>query len=199
MQQKKSTSIRKDEIVQATLRVIGERGSSAVTIAGIAETAGMSEANIYRHFSGKDAVFRAVADFIGAKLMARAATLAAGSGRPAAKLKAVFFNHMALIAENPGMPRFIFSEEVHLRDRELARSMAMRMGSYVESIAGIIAAGVEEGDFREGIYPRETAMTLLGMISFTALRWSISNYAFDVKLEAERMWENFQMLAARGE
>lgn len=197
MQPKKSTRIRKEEIVQATLRVIGERGASAVIISAIAEAAGMSEANIYRHFSGKDEIFRAVADFIGANLMARAATLAAGSGRPVAKLRAVFFNHIALIVENPGMPRFVFSEEVHLRDRKLAETMAMRMGAYVQTLSGIIAAGVVEGDFREGIAPRETAMTLLGIISFTALRWSISNYAFDIKLEAEGMWENFLILAAR--
>lgn len=194
---KKSTRIRKEEIVQATLRVVAERGSSAVTIAAIAEAAGMSEANIYRHFSGKGDIFRALADFIGTNLMARAAALAAGSGRPAAKLKVVFFNHISLISENPGMPRFIFSEEVHLRDKELAREMAVRMGSYVESIAGIIAAGVVEGDFREEIAPRETAMTLLGMISFTALRWSISNYAFDIKREAEGMWGNFLRMVAR--
>jgi len=197
MQPKKNTRIRKEEIVQATLRVVAERGSSGVTIAAIAEAAGMSEANIYRHFSGKEGILHAVADFIGANLMARAATLAAGSGSPAAKLKAVFFNHISMLAENPGMPRFIFSEEVHLRDRALAQAMAVRMGSYVESIAGIIAAGVEEGDFREGLSPRETAMTLLGMISFTALRWSISNYAFDVTRDAEGMWENFLILAAR--
>ena len=57
--EKKSTRIRKEEIVQAAFAVLGKGGTKAFTITAIAKTAGMSEANIYRHFGGKDdIVFR---------------------------------------------------------------------------------------------------------------------------------------------
>lgn len=194
MLEKKSTHIRKEEIVLATLQVIGERGAGSVTIAAIAERAGMSEANIYRHFRGKGEIFQAVAGHIGATLMARAAMIAAGSGRPLEKLRTIFLRHFDLVADNPGIPRFVFSEEVHLRDRKLAEEMAQRMASYVETIAGVIAAGTAEGDFRAGLLPRETAMTLLGMISFTAIRWSLADHSFDIRDAANRLWENFTTL-----
>ncbi len=188
---KKSTRIRKEEIVQAALAVIGKRGVRALTIAAIAETAGMSEANIYRHFGGKDDIHTALADFIGTVVMGKAATIAAGSRKPLEKLETIFFSHMALIGEHPGIPRFIFSEDVRLGNQKLAETIAFRMGNYVETLAGIIAAGVDEGDLRQDIAPRETALTLVGMIQFTALRWTIGGATFDLRGEAEKLWDNF--------
>ncbi len=192
---KKSTRVRQKEIVQAALEVIGKSGVRALTIAAISESAGMSEANIYRHFGGKDEILFALADFIGTVLMGKAATIAAGSRRPLEKLKTIFFTHITLIDEHPGIPRFFFSEDVHLGDPKLAETVTFRIGSYVETVSGIIAASVYEGELKEGLAPRETALTLIGMIQFTTLRWTIGGATFDIKSEAERLWNNFLDLA----
>lgn len=194
MLEKKSTRVRKEEIVQAALEVVGKKGVRALTIAAIADSAGMSEANIYRHFRGKDEIFSALADFIGSAVMGKAATIAGGSRKPLEKLETVFFSHIAIIADHPGIPRFVFSDDVHLTHRNLSETLALRIGSYVDTIAGIIAAGIAEGELKQGLSPRETALTLLGMIQFTALRWTISYASFEIRPEAEKLWQNFLTL-----
>lgn len=193
---KKSTRVRKEEITQAALEVVGKKGVRALTIAAIAETAGMSEANIYRHFGGKDEIYTALADFIGSAVMGKAATIAGGSRKPLEKLETIFFSHIALITEHPGIPRFVFSDDVHLGHRKIADKLALRIGNYIETITGIIAAGIAEGELKPGLAPRETALTLLGMIQFTALRWTIGNASFDIKIEAENLWGNFRGLVS---
>jgi hypothetical protein len=65
---------------------------------------------------------------------------------------------------------------------------------YVETLAGIIAAGIDEGDFRKGLSPRETALTFLGLIQSTALRWTIGAESFDIRAEAGKLWSNFVRL-----
>jgi AcrR family transcriptional regulator len=194
MLEKKSTRVRKEEIVQAALEVVGRKGVRALTIAAIADSAGMSEANIYRHFSGKDEIYSALAEFIGSAVMGKAATIAGGSRRPLEKLETIFFSHIALITEHPGIPRFVFSDDIHLGQRSLADTLALRIGNYIETITGVIAAGIAEGELRTGLSPRETALTLLGMIQFTALRWTISNASFEIRPEAEKLWLNFMTL-----
>jgi len=191
---KKSTSIRKEEIVLAAFDVAGKKGVHALTIATIAEAAGMSEANLYRHFGGKDDIFTALAEYIGRTVMGNAATIAAGSGKPLEKLERIFFSHIATIAERPGLPRFMFSEDVHLGNRAVANTLAMRINNYVETLSGIIAAGMNEGELNPELSPRETALTFLGMIQFTALRWTISGEAFDIREEAQKLWSNFLRL-----
>ncbi|MGD0229516.1 MAG: TetR/AcrR family transcriptional regulator [Syntrophorhabdales bacterium] len=194
MTEKKSTHIRKEEIVQAAFKVLGKGGAKALTIAAIAKTAGMSEANIYRHFGGKDDICYALADFIGAAVMGKAATIAAGSRSPLEKLETIFFSHMALIEEHPGMPRLIFSEDIRLGNKKLGEKISLRLRGYVETLSGIIAAGVDEGDFHQGLSPRETALTFLGLIQSTALRWTIGSESFDIRVEAGKLWSNFMRL-----
>lgn len=194
MLEKKSTRVRKEEIVQAALEVVGRKGVRALTIAAIANSAGMSEANIYRHFSGKDEIYSALAEFIGNGVMGKAATIAGGSRKPLEKLETIFFSHIALITDHPGIPRFVFSDDIHLGQRSLADALALRIGNYIETITGVIAAGVAEGELRPGLSPRETALTMLGMIQFTALRWTISNASFEIRPEAEKLWQNFMIL-----
>ncbi len=194
MVEKKSTRVRKEEIVQAALEVVGRKGVRALTISAIADSAGMSEANIYRHFSGKDEIFTAVAEFIGSAVMANAAVIAGGSRKPLEKLETIFFSHLALIKEHPGIPRFVFSDDIHLGQRNLAKILSVRIGNYIETITGVIAAGIAEGELKADLLPRETALTMLGMIQFTALRWTMSNSSFEIQPEAERLWLNFMQL-----
>lgn len=196
MTEKKSTHIRKGEIVQAAFKVLGKGGARALTITAIARTAGMSEANIYRHFKGKDAIYSSLVDFIGSEVMGKAATIAAGSRRPREKLETIFFSHMALIEEHPGMPRMIFSEDIRLDNKKLGEKISLRLRGYVETLAGIIAAGIEEGDFRQGLSPRETALTFLGLIQSTALRWTIGSESFNIRDEARKLWSNFMQLVS---
>jgi len=194
--QKKSTRVRKEEIVQAALGIVGKGGVRSLTIAAIAESAGMSEANIYRHFGGKDDILLAMADFIGSSLMGKAATIAAGSRKPLEKLETIFFSHIALITENSGIPRFVFSDDIHLSHKNIAERLALRIGNYIETLTGVVAAGIAEGELKQGLFPRETALTLLGMIQFTALRWTISSESFEIRQEAENLWQNFKELVS---
>ena len=194
MLEKKSTRVRKEEIVQAALKVVGKKGVRALTIAAIADSAGMSEANIYRHFSGKDDIFSALADFIGSSVMGKAATIAASSRKPLEKLENIFFSHISTIADYPGIPRFVFSDDIYSGQSRLGDTLALRIGNYIETLTGVIAAGIAEGELKPGLSPRETALTLLGIIQFTALRWTISNASFELRPEAEKLWQNFLIL-----
>jgi len=191
MLEKKSTRIRKEEIVQAALNIVGSKGVRALTIAAIADSAGMSEANIYRHFSGKDEIFSALADFIGSSVMGNAATIAAGSRGPLEKLETIFSSHIKIIAEYPGIPRFIFSEDVLLGHPKLAETLKSRIGNYVETVSGVISAGIQENEIKQDISPRETALTLLGMIQFTALRQTIGGLSCDIDIDSKKLWTNF--------
>jgi len=59
----------------------------ALTIAAIAKTAEMSEANIYRHFGGKEDIYFALADFIGVTVMGQAQPSRRGAGGPSKSLR----------------------------------------------------------------------------------------------------------------
>jgi AcrR family transcriptional regulator len=181
--------------VQAAVEVVGKYGMQALTIGAISETAGMSKTNFYRHFDGKDDIYYAIADYIGAAIMGKASEIAAGSRKQLEKLEAIFFSHLSLVGEQPGISRFVYSEDVHLSDRKLAETVAFHIGNYVKIVAAVVATGVEKGELRPDLSSRETALTFIGMIQITALRWTISGASFNKQEETQKLWRNFLLLA----
>ena len=56
------TSKTRQSIVDAADAIIAERGLNGTSVSAVARALGMSHANVYRHFSSRDAVLKAVAD-----------------------------------------------------------------------------------------------------------------------------------------
>ncbi|MGE0917881.1 TetR/AcrR family transcriptional regulator [Trichlorobacter lovleyi] len=195
--EKKATQVRQVEIVQAALSVIGRLGVSGLTIHEVALSAGMSEANIYRHFRNKQEVVKALVEFIGGQVTSRAAQLAGSSGKPLDKLEKVILAHTEMIAKNPGIPRLLFSDGGIATGGRIAQIMSSRIESFLDTLAGLLEAAATEGAVREGIASRETAVTILGMIQFSVLRW-IGNQAEGTLVdEVASLWGNFRRLLER--
>jgi len=192
--EKKATHVRQAEIVQAALGVIGRLGASGLTIHEVASAAGMSEANIYRHFRNKQDVVKAVVEHIGSQVMSRAAQLAASSGKPMEKLEKVILAHTEMIARNPGIPRLLFSDGGIATGGRIAQLMSSRIESFQTTLTGLLEAAVAEGVMREGIQARETAITIMGMIQFCVLRWIGNQTEGKLVDEVALLWGNFRQL-----
>lgn len=195
--EKKATQVRQVEIVQAALNVIGRLGVSGLTIHEVALSAGMSEANIYRHFRNKQEVVKALVEFIGGQVTSRAAQLAGSSGKPLDKLERVILAHTEMIAKNPGIPRLLFSDGGIATGGRIAQVMSSRIESFLDTLAGLLEAAATEGAVREGIASRETAVTILGMIQFSVLRWIGNQTEGRLVDEVALLWGNFRRLLER--
>ena len=67
---RQTTTIRKQQIIEAARRLIPDGGMEAVTIDAIAETVGFSESAIYRNFSSKQQIPRQLIDDLEHDLLA---------------------------------------------------------------------------------------------------------------------------------
>ncbi|MGE0157496.1 MAG: TetR/AcrR family transcriptional regulator [Geobacter sp.] len=192
--EKKATQIRQAEIVQAALEVIGRLGVSGLTIHEVALAAGMSEANIYRHFRNKQDVIRATVEFIGGQVTSRAAMLAASSGPPLAKLEAIIRTHTEMIAHNPGIPRLLFSDGGIATGGRIAEIMNRRIEGFQATLSGLLEAAAAEGTLREGLDTRETVITILGMMQFCVLRWIAGQGEGDLSTDVMAVWYNLKKM-----
>lgn len=73
----------RDSIVAAAVDVFGRYGYRKTSMDQLAQAAGVSRAAVYQYFPNKDAVFRAVAEAVGAQVH-EAAAAAASTGAPVA-------------------------------------------------------------------------------------------------------------------
>ena len=186
-----SREVRRGQIVQAALRIIGEGGVSGLTTAAIASRAGISEANLYRHFVNKDEILEATTDSIAGAIGDNFSRAFGGTAGPAAGLKVFFTLQLALMGGNAGIPRFMFSEELHgkpaLRKRVLGAMLGF--GARLESV---IRDGQKTGAFSKNIDPRLTVLMFISMLQGLMFRWSLSGFSFSLRSEGMKLWKNFE-------
>ena len=156
---RKPAEIRRVEIAQAALRVIGQRGASSLTAAALAEAVGVTSGALFRHFASMDeileqavewAVTRVDATFPDPELPARSRLLQMAQGR------------VELIRSTPGLGWLLLSDQVYLTVPAPAvdalRALVKRSRGF---LLAAIEQGVSEGSLRADIEPK-TLLVLLG-------------------------------------
>jgi len=192
-----ATHQRREQLAQAALAVIAERGLRGLSVAAVARRVGLVPSALYRHYRSKDALLDAVVETIRARLMENI-RLAERSGRPAIPaLGRILLRHAALIRENPALPRILFSDEIHIdqpQRRVLIRSI---FDEYIESLADFIHRGQAAGQIRTGLDARDVAFMCLGILQAPTLLWVVSGGTYDSARQIKRSWRIFsrQVLA----
>src|SRR5262249_30285628 len=103
---------RKRQIVETTLELVAEHGADAVSAQLIADTIGLSQPAVFRHFPTKGAVWMAVIGWLQDRL-AGVWSEARGDRQdppPIWVLKRVFLGHIELIIRYPGLAKVVLSD-----------------------------------------------------------------------------------------
>src|SRR5574337_852502 len=95
--------VRRDQITQATLKIIARKGVGSLTTSALAREVGISEANLYRHFKNKDEIYMATVRHVQQMIGKNLEKILAGEGDPIALLKRFFTLQVKLMEKNSGI------------------------------------------------------------------------------------------------
>jgi AcrR family transcriptional regulator len=183
--------IRRDQIVQATLRIIAKKGMNSLTTATIAKEVGISEANLYRHFRNKQEIIYETIETIGRGLSINVEKVFKYDMSPLNKLEKVFLLHLRYIEKNEGIPRLAFSDEIHMGEKEIKERLFNFINSYTDKLSMLIKEGQKMGLIKDDIKPKSAALMIIGIVQVTVLRWSLSDFSFSLLIEGKKLWLNF--------
>jgi len=187
MVQRLSSEERQNQIINATLDIISERGFGSLTTAEIAARVGVSEGAIFKHFSAKSEILQAVLLYIKNSLLPMAETVA-GEDLPAAgRLEKIMRSKFNFFTKHPGVPKIIFSEQVHLYDQKLRDILLSTVRGYSRVILAIVAAGIKEGAFRKDIDPETATEAYLGLVQVNVFKWSLSGHAWELSGRVDKI------------
>ncbi len=200
---RKSADERKEEIVEATLRLAGELGPDRITTEALAKEVGISQPGIFRHFPTKGAIWEAVGRHIGKMLGDRMARARRKGLHPADELRDYVIGHLGFIKTTPAIPAILFSRELHAENENLRSFFAGLIASRQRLFASLIAAEIRAGRFRQDIDPDDAALLVLALIQGLAMRWSLNARGFDLVEEGRRLLDlqlaGFKTLKQSGE
>jgi AcrR family transcriptional regulator len=183
--------VRREQIVKAVLHIIGTHGMSSLTTASIAREVGMSEANLYRHVKNKQEIYFSCFEYVRSRIRENMEAAAAGSSSPIEMLRHFFSLQVTLMEKNRGIPRFLFSDELHVQ-KKLRETIIKTMHGFSLRLASFIQEGQHSKSIRNDLDSRTTALMFIGLVQGLTFRWSLSDFSFSLTREGKKLWKNFE-------
>lgn len=190
--QRLGTQIRREQIAEAALRLVGDQGLKGLRLAALARRVGIVPSAIYRHFKGKEELLDAMVDLFQKKVIANVQTVRQESQDPLEQMRRLLMRHVELIRENQALPRIIFSEEVHHRSFSRRSKLLGIIRALLGEVESMVREGQRQGLVRTELDPSTLALVFLGLFQPAAVLWHLSQGEFDVTRHARRAWEVFR-------
>jgi hypothetical protein len=85
----------------------------------------------------------------------------------------------------------LFSDDIHANNSEIKPRLLEIVAAYVTSLEGIVREGIADGEIRESVDARATALTFVGMIQVSIIRWILSDFTLSIENEGLSLWDNY--------
>ncbi len=168
----RSSSDKRERILEAAIRVFAQGGFYATRVSDIAKEAGVADGTIYLYFENKDDVLISIfQDRIG-KLLEVLREVAGRDEPVDERVRRIIELQLGLLEGRRDLAEVI---TVNLRQSSklLKQYGAPLFTEYLELIASVIAEGQRSGVFRQDVSSRVAARALWGGLDGLALTWAL--------------------------
>lgn len=186
---KKSSTARKSEIVAATLSLVAELGPGCVSTQAVADRVGITQAGVFRHFSTKQDLWLAVAEWLITEAKKRWKESCKTEISAFEKIKKVIGAHLEFVQHTPALYSLIFSRELHAQNDELRQAFNSMASDFNYLLAELSTEAQTDRDLSGVFTPQDIASLLLTLASGLATRWSLGGRVFDLGTESRRLLE----------
>lgn len=177
MQIRKSTAIRRQQIVDIIRNIISSKGIEHVTISEIAGKIGTTKGAIYRHFKSKRDILSLLIDNIEETLM-EALDSAMREKDPIQNLKNVLLAQL-ILAKNRRKTSFaVIMGAMQFGDPFIRKKILKLIQKYLKRIEKLLLSAIGLGLVKPDINPRMSALVFMGLIQSTITVWSYKNFNF---------------------
>lgn len=189
---RKSGDERRREIAGAVLDLAAEVGIAKVTTQAIADSLGIAQATVFRHFKTRDDIFLAALGLIGQEVFGELEPVFNNMDLPPAKrLRAVITRHLGVIEKRKGIPRLLFSDRLHMESPQLKTTIRQMMKGYEKRVAAMILEGIKDGSFRPEADPVVLSQLLTTLVQGLVWRWSLFDFSFSLASQDDVIWSIF--------
>jgi AcrR family transcriptional regulator len=196
-----SAEARRERTVETVVALCGEEEPATLTTGRIAESMGVTQGALFRHFASKDAIWEAVVAWIAERVMALIADAAEGIEDPLAALEAMFLAHVAFIAEHPGVPRLLMGQLQHPRPTAASRMVRGLLERYRRRLEGLLREAQGRGELRPAIDVEAAAAQFIGTVQGLVMQSLIAGDVGRIVDQAPAAFDLYRhgILACRGE
>ncbi len=186
-------SERQQQIVETATKIIANRGIQNLTIKNIATEIGISEPALYRHFSNKLEILKAVITNFQNKMKPALEKLNK-SINSLNKIESFILEHLRIISQNPDFAKVIFSEANFQNEDELILKMNNMMNQSHKILETVVQSGQNNNEIRTDVSSLSIARMIIGSLRFLVTQWSMSGMIFNLETEGKQLCDDMKKL-----
>lgn len=189
-------SERQQQIIEASIQLIDEKGIQGLTIKNLSKAIGISEPGIYRHFESKTAIILSILDSFKEMAIMLSGIMKTFEGTAIEKIRFMFSKMLDLFSDNPSLVSVIFSEEIFKNEELLKLKITEVLNLHTSTIEQIITKGQEEVNVRKDIEVKTLALIIMGSLRLLVKRWDLNNHNFNLNKEGGKLINGLDKILA---
>lgn len=150
---------RRAATIETVVELAASQNPGDITTTAIAGHMNLTQGALFRHFPTKEAIWKAVMEWVAERLLARIDGAAADQDSPLAALRAIFMSHTEFVADHPGVPRMLFGELQRAESTPARRIARTLIQHYGERLQRLIEQAKACGELPDSL-DNEAAITL---------------------------------------
>lgn len=186
-----STTLRREEILQAAAQIFREKGYHAASMRDLANAVELQKASLYHHLQSKQELLLELLDRAIDLLIDDTMLVLESSETPIEKLRAAMRAYMSRLTSDADLAAVLLLEHRSL-EPDLRVGHIERRDRLESLWRELIAEGIRKGDFRP-VDPAIAGFLLLGV-----LNWTITWFRPGGRLAAEELADRFADLLLEG-
>ncbi|OGK07589.1 MAG: hypothetical protein A2W80_04830 [Candidatus Riflebacteria bacterium GWC2_50_8] len=184
------TEVRKEQIAEAALEIVGSQGIHALTMDGIAAMIGVVPSALYKHFKNKQQIMLAILELIQESLRKNYNSAIALGRTPLEKLNNLFHGEVRFLIKNPAGPMIFSLQMAKYGPESKKMTESLMFGAQMhQSVAELIRTGQKAGEIRADIPADNLVFFYFSMVHQFGM--VIKHGTVDVVKHTEYAWKCF--------
>ena len=188
-----NTKTRQKQIIETSLELIKEGGIQRLTTKNIANSIGISEQAIYRHFNSKLEILVSIIHYFEESFKELFEQLELPESA-IGQIRKLTGSHLDYFDKHPATAAVIFSEEIFQNEESLTREVREALQKRIDHMTRIIRKGQETGEIKSDFPAENLAQMLLGTMRLVVTSWRLSSFSFDLPARGTAIIENLTEL-----
>ncbi len=178
---------RQQQIIEASIDLIDQKGIQGFTIKNLSKEIGISEPGIYRHFDSKVIILSAILDTFKEGMNAYHQSKDKDSNDAAeVQIKEFFSTVFMMLSIKPALVSVIFAEEIFQNEAALTT----KVREIQEASEKVLFTMLKDLPLNKKIAdtdPELFIIFLFGSVRLLVRKWKVSNYGFDLNKKGQAL------------
>ena len=188
---------RQQQIIDSSIKLIGEQGIQGLTIKNLSKEVGITESAIYRHFESKNDILKALLLFLRNNIVSKYSDVLNQNIKPTQKLKKLISQHLKIFSDTPYLTIVLFSDGMYKNEAELTKEVLAIMQFVKSSYMMVLDQGQKSKDFRKDICSEQLAFVIMGSIRLTVNQWGLMSYSYKLSNKAKELWDTMNKIVVQ--